>query len=315
VIAYFEYVPADYNANSNKYPVVIFLHGIGERGTNTTNIATLESSITKVDNLGPPMYARSGAKFPFILISPQLKNNYGTWPSSYIMEVINHVKTYLRIDERRIYLTGLSLGGGGVWVTAQDVPKLFAAIAPVCGGYNTPAKAVNLAKENLPVWAFHGDKDNVVNMSRSVNMVNAINTCTPRPSPLAKLTIYPGVAHNAWVKAYKNDHTVHNPNVYEWMLSYTNTTNAGNKIPLSKAGVDITTTGTSIALKGSGADSDGSISAYNWAKLSGPSATLSGATTTSLKASGLKAGVYVFRLTVKDNSGNTDSDYVKVTVK
>lgn len=316
VIGYLEYVPQNYNANSDKYPVVIFLHGIGERGANSTDTAVLSTTIQSVAKLGPPMYVKNGTEFPFILISPQLKNNYSTWPSSYVMEVINHVKTYLRIDERRIYLTGLSLGGGGTWVAAQDYPEFFAAIAPVCGGYNSPSKACGIAAENLPVWAFHGDKDTVVPMSKTVNMVNAINACAPQPDPLAKLTIYPGVAHSAWTNAYKTDNTIHDPNVYEWILSYTNTANKGNKIPLANAGVDknISLPG-SATLSGSGSDSDGSIASYEWTQLSGPStASLTNKLSSVLTASNLVTGNYIFRFTVKDNSGNTDSDYVTLSV-
>jgi predicted peptidase len=314
VIAYYESLPADYNTNSNKYPVVIFLHGIGEKGPNTTDLATLQANIYKVAKLGPPMYVKNGTKFPFILIAPQLKNNYALWTSAYVMEVIKYVKTYLRIDEKRIYLTGLSMGGGGTWTTVQDNAKLFAAVAPVCGGYNTPSKAINIANEDVPVWAFHGDKDTVVPMSKTVNMVNAINAY--HPSPLAKLTIYAGVAHDAWKYAYKPDHTVHNPNVYEWLLTHTNTVNGGNKIPAANAGADQSKTyGTSsIVLYGSGTDTDGSVSSYTWAKISGPSVTMTGATTKNLTLSKLAKGVYVFHLKVTDNSGNTDSDYVKVTI-
>jgi dienelactone hydrolase len=316
-IAYYEYTPSDYNSNSNKYPVVIFLHGIGERGPNTTNKSILEDNIYKVAKIGPPMYVKNGTKFPFILISPQLKNNYGTWPASYVMEVINHVKTYLRIDEKKIYLTGLSLGGGGVWMTAQDFTKTFAAIAPVCGGYNTLSKAVNIGKENLPVWGFHGDKDTVVPMSRTINMVNAINASTPKPSPLAKVTIYAGVGHSAWTNAYKTDNSIHNPNVYQWMLSFTNTQNNGNKIPTANAGSDQTkllSSGSSTYLYGSGSDADGSIASYQWTKINGPSGVLSGTTTKTLKISSLAKGAYVFKLKTTDNSGNTDSDYVKLTI-
>lgn len=316
-IAYYQYLPTDYNYNSNKYPVVIFLHGIGERGPNTTDVNVLDDYIYKVAKLGPPKYVKNGTQFPFILISPQLKDNYGTWPSWYVMEVINHIKKYLRIDERRIYLTGLSLGGGGAWVTAQDYPKLFASVAPVCGGYNSPSKACGIAAENLPVWAFHGDDDTVVPLSRTVNMINAINACVPTPSPLAKLTIYPGVSHNAWDYAYRTDHSLHNPNVYEWMMSKTNTVNAGNKIPIAKANSDQTkylSSTSSTNIYGSGYDGDGSISSYQWTKISGSSATLSGTTAATLKVSSLKEGKYIFRLKVCDSHGNTDSDYVKVTV-
>jgi dienelactone hydrolase len=316
VIGYYEYVPQDYNANSNKYPVVIFLHGIGERCPNTKDINTLRSYIVNVAKAGPPKYVKNGTQFPFILISPQLKNNYGDWPPNYVMEVINYVKTYLRIDERRIYLTGMSLGGGGAWYTDQDFTKLFAALAPVCGSRNLTSKAVNIANEDTPVWAFHGDKDTTVPYMRTVNMVNAINA--NKPNPLAKLTIYAGVAHNAWDYAYRNDHTLHNPNVYEWMMSKTNTINSGNKIPVANAGSDQTkylSSGTTASITGSGTDGDGSIASYKWWKISGPTATMTSTTSATLKLSALKAGTYVFALQVTDSKGNTDSDYVKVTVK
>jgi predicted esterase len=314
VIGYMEYVPQGYNANSDKYPIVIFLHGLGERGPNSTDYNTLLTGVPALTKLGPPKHVRNGAQFPFILVSPQLKNNYGGWSSAYIMEVVNHVKTYLRIDERRIIVTGLSLGGGGTWTMAQDYTKLFAAAAPVCGSNNTLSKACLIAAENLPIWAFHGDRDGTVPMSRSVNMVNAINNCSPTPNPKAKLTIYAGLGHNVWDRAYALDHTYHNPNIYEWMMSFTNTSNGGNKIPSANAGADINSGSTSVTVNGSGIDSDGSISSYEWIKIAGPAATLSNAATKSLTASNLASGTYIFRLRVTDNSGNSDSDYVKVTV-
>lgn len=314
VIGYLEYLPADYNSNSNKYPIVIFLHGIGERGPNTTNVAELEKSIKSLTKLGPPKHVAGGTQFPFILISPQLKNNYSKWPSSYVMEVINHVKTYLRVDERKIHVTGLSMGGGGVWVVAQDYPELFASASPVCGAYNSPSLACKLAGENLPVWAFHGDKDDVVSYNTSVKMVNAINACTPASNPQAKLTIYPGVEHDSWTQAYNTGHTYHNPNIYEWMMSFSNTVNRGNKIPVANAGSDRTIYTKSVSLSGSATDADGTIASWKWKQISGPSATLANADTKILSVSSMSAGTYMFRLQVTDNSGNTDSDYVKVVV-
>jgi hypothetical protein len=314
VIAYLESLPDGYDANSDKYPIVIFLHGIGERGPNSTDPTVLAQYIQNVAKHGPPKHVKAGAKFPFILISPQLKNNFDSWPTWYVMEIINHVKSYLRVDERRIYLTGLSLGGGGTWWAAQDLPALFAAIAPVCGGYNNLSLACGIASENLPVWAFHGDKDTVVPYSKSLNMVNAINNCTPKPSPLAKFTLYAGVGHNAWDKAYLPDNTIHTPNVYEWLMSFTNVINRGNKIPNANAGADKITSSKTISLAGSGIDTDGSISSYVWKKVTGPAATLTNSTSASLSLSNLVVGDYCFSLQVKDNSGNTDTDYIKVTV-
>jgi dienelactone hydrolase len=315
VIAYLEYLPADYHSNSDKYPVVIFLHGIGERGTNTTDTTLLKQSIGTVTRNGPPLHVKNGTQFPFILISPQLKSNYGDWPSAYVMEVIEHCKTYLRIDEKRIYLTGLSLGGGGTWWTAQDFPKTFAAIAPVCGSRNSVTKACYIAAENIPVWAFHGTEDGVVAMTKSLNMVNAINACLPIPNPLAKLTLYPGIGHDSWTNAYQPNHSVHNPNVYEWMLSYTNTRNTGNSLPVANAGADITVNTSSVTLSGSASDEDGSIASYSWTKVSGAAIAMTNSAAPALELTGLPVGEYIFRLKVTDNSGNTDSDYVRIKVQ
>lgn len=314
VIAYLQSLPSDYHSNTDKYPLVLFLHGIGERGPNTTDTAVLRTYINNVAKLGPPKYAASGTDFPFILISPQLKNNNNAWPVNYVLEVLNYCKTYLRIDERRIYITGLSLGGGGAWVMSQSMPQLFAALAPVCGGINDPAKACNIAAENLPVWAFHGDKDPIVPLNKSVFMVNAINQCLPSPNPLARMTIYPNVDHSAWNFAYRPDHTIHNPNVYEWMMAQRNLKNGGNSIPVANAGADITTSAASYTLRASASDADGAIVSWQWSQIQGVPVTLSGATTSSLSLSNLKTGKYIFKVQVKDDHGNTDSDYVSINV-
>jgi predicted peptidase len=316
-IPFYQYVPTDYNSNSNKYPIVIFLHGIGERCPNTNDKNVLDDYIHNVAKLGPPMYVKNGTNFPFILISPQLKNNYGSWPAWYVMEVINYVKSYLRVDEKKIYITGLSMGGYGAWTMAEDYPTLFAAVAPVCGAYNRTSLASRIAKENLPVWAFHGTKDTTVPYSRTVNMVNAINASTPKPSPLAKVTLYSDIYHDAWKYAYRTDHTKHTPNFYDWIKLYTNTYNNGNRIPTANANSDQTkylSSTRSTVIYGSATD-DGSIASYRWTKIAGPAATISGVDTKTLSVSNLLAGTYVYRLTVKDYSGNSDSDYVRIIVK
>ncbi len=313
-IGLLQYLPKDYNSNSNKYPLVIFLHGIGERGANSTNKSTLQGTINLVAKIGPPQYAKDGHNFPFILISPQLKNNYGTWPTWYILEVINWAKNTLRVDEKRIHITGLSLGGGGAWTMLEDYSKLFASGSPVCGGYNSPSKAGNIAKENIPIWTFHGDADTTVPLSKTSNMVNTINGKSPTPNPKAKLTVYPGVKHDAWGRAYRPDHTYHNPNVYDWMMSQYNRKNGSNSLPTANAGSDKSYTGTNkITLSGSGSDSDGSIRSYRWTKISGPAATIVDASKASTSVT-VTNGTYMFRLTVTDDKGDTDSDYVKVTV-
>jgi predicted secreted protein len=317
IIGYLEYLPQDYSSNSDKYPVVIFLHGADERGAVSTDPAVLQTTISLVSKLGPPEKVKNGAQFPFILISPQLKTSYGSWPASYVKEVIDHCKTYLRIDERRIHVTGLSMGGHGTWTCIESMPSLYASAAPVCGANNTPSKACLIASENVAVWAFHGDADPVVSYTKTTNMVNAINACVPAPTPLAKATIYAGIQHNAWYRAYYLDNNYHNPNYYQWLMLQTRSKRGTNYIPVANAGGDksIALPTSSVIISGSATDNGGSISSYSWTQLQGPStATLSGATSATLTASNLVNGTYVFKFTVTDNGGLIDSDFVKVTV-
>lgn len=317
VIAYLEYLPDGYATNSDKYPVMIFLHGAGEKGPNSTDPAILNSSISLVTRHGPPKFVKNGYRFPFILISPQLKNNYGTWPAWYIDEVVEHVKTYLRVDESRIYVTGLSLGGGGAWVYAENYPEKIAALAPICGGYNSTSNACKISQNHVPVWAFHGDKDTVVPLSRTTNMVNAINACVPAPSPTALLTVYAGVAHNAWDYSYRTDNSLHTPNLYDWMMSFSNLKNGSNLLPKANAGSDITITlpVNGVNITGSGTDINGTISSYIWNQVAGPAqATLTNSSAPVLSVSSLAQGIYTFKLSVTDNENGKDSDYVTVTV-
>lgn len=319
VIGYLEYLPKGYDG-SKRYPLVLFLHGKGEKAPNTKDRSVLSRSITSVTNLGPPYYVKNGTDFPFILISPQLKSGHGDWPLWYVMEVLEHVKKNLRVDPSRIYLTGLSLGGGGVWRAAEDHPEIFAAIAPVCGSWNRVAKAKAIADKDVPVWAFHGDKDNVVPWSRTQRMVDAINH--HKPNPRAKFTTYKGVRHDAWVKAYRPDHSIHNQNIYEWLLSHKkgNTQQQeqerANQLPVVNAGSDrqFTTENRRIELVATASDPDGKIAKYQWTKVSGGGISMSGATTGRLLLTNPAKGNYEFRVTVTDNDGATRSDNVKVKI-
>lgn len=317
VIGYIEYLPPDYHQNNDKYPIVIFLHGKGQSGPNSNDPKVLETGYKDLVFYGPPKFVRLGTNFPFILISPQLKNSYGNWPSSYVMEVIEHVRKYLRVDPNRIYLTGTSLGGGGAWTTAQDYPDYFAAVAPVAGSTNNTGKACGIADSDLPVWAFHGDQDRTIPLSRSVNMVNAINNCGT--SAKAKISIYKGLGHNAYSQAYDPYLIYQDPDLYEWMLSQVNNngTIPSNNQPTAKAGADqtIILPITKAVLTAAGTDSDGMIIDNYWSQVSGPACKLKGTRTSVLTVTSLTAGTYVFRLQVRDNRGGIDTDDITVTVK
>lgn len=315
-IAYLQYLPQGYNTNSNLYPVVISLHGIKERGTTSTNPTDLLSSVQRVANVGLPKYVKYGKQYPFILISPQLKTSYGTWPAAYVMDVINYVKKTLRVDPRRIYITGLSLGGFGVFTTISAYPEVFAGAVPICAGGSDVRKACGVAAENLPVWGFHGDKDYIVSYTVTTRMVNAMNACTPKPSPLAKATLFPGMGHIIWDKVYNET------NALTWMLSHTNGTTTSTPVttntpPVVNAGSDIVQylPANSAICNGTASDPDGTVASYVWSQISGPStATLENKYTKSLKASNLKAGTYIFRLKATDDKGAYGNDDVKVVI-
>lgn len=325
-IGYLEYLPEGYSANKNRYPLVISLHGIGEKGTSSTDVNAIKESAKKVANAGLPRYVKNGTKYPFILISPQLKSSQSRWTGAYVMDVINYVKKTLRVDNSRIYLTGLSLGGGGVWSVLSEYPDFFAAVVPICSGYSVVSAACKIASADVPVWAFHGDRDYTVSYRVSEKMINAINACSPQPSPRAKFTIFPGMGHNTWDRTYKETSAL------TWMLGYKKgnvsadedndededvNSSAPNKLPVVNAGGDktITLPTRAITLVGSASDPDGKVASYRWTKISGPGAPMLNTTTRKLWAYNLVAGTYVYRLTAKDNDGGSRYDDVKLTVR
>lgn len=206
---YLLYLPDGYAANSGKrWPLIFFLHGAGERGTN----------VWQVTRHGPPKVDTRMTNFPFIVVSPQCPPGQ-VWSNDPLLALLNDVEKKYAVDPRRVYLTGLSLGGFGVWNLALAHPEKFAAIAPISGGGETllillaqfgdPARLAEL--KSLPVWAFHGAKDPVVKLENARLMINAMNDagCTN-----ARLTVYPDAGHDAWTQTYAN------PELYQWFLQY-----------------------------------------------------------------------------------------------
>lgn len=350
-IGYLEYLPQGYHSNSNDYPVVISLHGIKEKGTTSRDRNRILADLAKVDNVGLPKYVKYGKKYPFILISPQLKSNYGSWPGSYVIEVLNHVKKHLRIDDRRVYLTGLSLGGFGVWRTAGDYPEVFAAIAPVCAGGNALHRADDIARANLPVWGFHGSNDRVVSYTVTTRMVNAVNSAPRKPNPLAKATIFPGMGHIIWDKAYNQT------DVLNWMMRHRkgsaprdddrnddrdddgrndddrddddrdngnnnggkdndDNNNRGNKKPSVEAGPDrsIVLPANTLRLSGKASDADGNIRSTHWSKILGGHSNFNNPYDLTPVLRNLQEGTYVFRLKAWDNKGAVSYDDVTIVV-
>ncbi|MDP6794859.1 MAG: prolyl oligopeptidase family serine peptidase [Verrucomicrobiota bacterium] len=192
---YLKYLPDGYDGKK-KFPLMLFLHGAGERGDN----------LELVTKHGPPKLIKNGKKFPFIVISPQCpKGNW--WKADGLDALLDDLISKHAVDESRIYCTGLSMGGFGTWAIGGLNPKRFAALAPICGG-GSRIDARQIGKK--PVWVFHGAKDKVVPLTESERMVDALKQRGGKP----RFTIYPEAGHDSWTEAYNN------PKLYEWFLSH-----------------------------------------------------------------------------------------------
>jgi len=185
-------------AMDGKLPMIVFLHGAGERGT--------DIDLVKVH--GPPKIVENDKDFPFIVLSPQCPKGDRWNPLQLNLLIDNIIKNY-PVDKNRIYLTGLSMGGFGTWDLAIAYPDKFAAIAPICGGSIIHAFQVEKIK-NIPTWVFHGALDNVVPISNSAKIVQAAKAARND----MEFTVYPKAGHDSWTETYNNQA------LYEWFLTH-----------------------------------------------------------------------------------------------
>jgi predicted peptidase len=192
---YLIFLPEGYEESDKKFPLMLFLHGAGESG----------SDLQKVKMHGPPKIVDGKPDFPFIVVSPQSPGR--GWQPETLNGLLDEVIAKYRVDTDRVYLTGLSMGGYGTWALAAAHPERFAAIAPICGGGN-PDDAAKI--KDIPTWVFHGAKDSVVPLDRSQVMVDALKSAGAEP----KFTIYPDAEHDSWTETYDN------AELYKWMLEH-----------------------------------------------------------------------------------------------
>jgi predicted peptidase len=196
---YVVYVPANYE-ESKPWPAIIFLNGAGECGRDGLKAVAV--------GLGPAVMLDPD-HWPFLVLIPQKPDVDSTWAAhdALVMAMLDATKREYKVDTTRLYLTGLSQGGFGTWAIAIKHPDLFAAIAPICGGGNAADAA---ALKDVPVWAFHGDADTVVPHALSEEMVEAVK----KAGGDATLTLFPGVGHNSWDRAYRESQ------LYDWLLKH-----------------------------------------------------------------------------------------------
>lgn len=319
LVGYYAYVPQAYKDNPNqKFPIMIFLHGMGEKVWNPKNT----NQLNKVKTHGPPRLIEQGWDFPFIVISPQCP--FSSWdevttdnfrtsvlkPGEFVDEIIEKMKTLYRVDESRIYLTGLSMGGAGTWSYAMRYPEKIAAAIPIAGWIDN-SDLCNISRNDVAVWAFQGQFDGGIGILGTITRLNACNLL----KPVGRATIYPGVGHDSWTRTY--DNTATSENIYNWLMRQVKVGMIRNVPPTADAGGDqsLALPTSSITLRGIGNDTDGEVTSYVWEQISGPLAVMSGTDSETLTLQDLNEGTYVFRFTVQDDAGASTSDEVTVTVK
>lgn len=227
---YYEYLPQGYNTNPNeRFPLIIFIPGIGELGNGTTDLSTvLRHGPANLINTGqwPNKFSVNGQDFRFIVITPQFTNN--PW-SGHINTMLNYIIANYKVDIDRVYMSGFSLGGGAVWAYAGEnttYANRLAAIAPGAGAWSPTASfCTNMAAADLPILALHNNADGVVPVSNTHYFVDNTNTANA-PVNIAQKIIYYGISGHDLTHGFSLNLNQYgytgftDMNVYNWMLKY-----------------------------------------------------------------------------------------------
>jgi pimeloyl-ACP methyl ester carboxylesterase len=226
-LGYYEYLPAGYETGA-QFPLIVFFHGIGERGNGSTELG-------KVLKWGPPELINDNLRqFPAIVISPQLPTSSSTWSNAITSPFVDYLLSHYHVDRSRIYITGLSLGGGGTWTYAKHHPTTVAAIVPICGTRDETGYG---PLHDMPIWTFHRISDTVVPISAAVSILTEVTGVAPSPQAgftgyfggtawdwrtgeaapkigeHPTFTVYPGSAHDEWIPAYNSQA------MWDWLFS------------------------------------------------------------------------------------------------
>jgi len=197
---YLLYLPKDYSKTTKKYPLVIYLHGGSQKG----------NDLNKLKIYGLPYLVEKGQDFDFIIASPQCPDNKYWSTENWFENLYADLSAKYRIDTSRIYITGISMGGYGAYITALDFPDKFAAVVALCGGINDSdlSRVCNLSK--IPIWAFHGTADDKIPFSETERIAKGLESCETKNN--FKFTRLENEGHGIEYLYEKN------PEIYKWIL-------------------------------------------------------------------------------------------------
>lgn len=197
-LGYLLYLPQNYGQSNERFPLLLFLHGSGERG----------NDVSLVKKHGPPKLIAQGQQMPFVVVSPQCPDKQ-RWEPDLLLALLDDLSKKYSVDPARVYVTGLSMGGSGTWGLIAAAPDRFAAAMPICGRSGDTTAVVGQAAK-LPIWIVVGDRDNQQLVDNCVEMEKLLQE---RKADV-KLTLMHGVGHDSWTQTYAT------PEVYEWLLRH-----------------------------------------------------------------------------------------------
>ena len=232
---FYEYLPEGYSTDAagTKYPLLIFFHGGGEIGSDS-------ASLFQVLKHGPLKHVKSGSfstrftvngrSYKFIILAPQFTSAEDSYPDEVDM-IIEYAKRNYKVDPSRIYLTGLSVGGGICWNYVgknSNYSKKIAAMVSTAAYINESrnefkidaGKGQHIASSNLPIWSTHNSGDNICPLSWITNAHALLKNSNPAFSPSPKLTLFNASIHEGWTRTYDPSFKENNLNIYEWLLQY-----------------------------------------------------------------------------------------------
>ena len=221
---FYQWLPAGYDKTGSEYPLLILLHGMGELGNGESELPkVLRNGAMKLvaENKFPSSFMVNNTEYHFIIFAPQFI--HWPWPGT-VYAILKYALTHYRVDQKRIYLSGLSMGGGATWEcvgNSREWAEKLAAIVPVCGAsLADSSKAAIIASAGLPVWATHNQGDPVVTVEFTEKYIKYIKAVPGQVKMDVRKTIFPETNHNAWTKTYDPAWKEDGMNIYEWMLSH-----------------------------------------------------------------------------------------------
>ena len=302
-IPYRLFFPPNYNP-ATKYPIVMFLHGIGEAGTD--NLAQISNNC---NGAGVFVSPANQAAFPCFMVCPQSGDGWWNGAGDQV-GILKKLQGKYSIDLDRTYITGLSAGGYNTWATLIANPDMFAAAAPICGGADSGGELLT----NIPIWNFHCADDGTVAVWRSDNIIAAIRAAGGNPI----FTRYDTGGHGAWGPAYANAKLV------PWMMAQRRHVPATNSplltITSPTAQPTFATNSSTINLSGTAIDSSTLVTQVTWTNSAGGSGTASGTSNWSISNIPLTAGDNLIQVIASGTSysapnggATTFNDTIKVT--